>query len=147
MSNAANAALVEPWKDLWNGDLGLTEKIIAEDFVAHAAPLTGTGPDQIRGREGLNGWVSGIHAVLPDLTFVIDVGPITDGDYLVVRWRARGTYRGGFPGASPEAIGQEISFTGTDTLRVAAGKLAEYWANADSLLFYQQLGVREVPAR
>ena len=142
----SNAALAEPWKDLWNGDLGLTEKIIAEDFVAHAAPLTGTGPDQIRGREGLNGWVSGIHAVLPDLTFVIDVGPITDGDYLVVRWRARGTYRGGFPGASPEAIGQEISFTGTDTLRVAAGKLAEYWANADSLLFVQQLGVRELPA-
>jgi predicted ester cyclase len=147
MSNAANAALVEPWKDLWNGDLGLTEKIIAEDFVAHAAPLTGTGPDQIRGREGLNGWVSGIHAILPDLTFVIDVGPITDGDYLVVRWKARGTYRGGFPGASPEAIGQEVTFTGTDTLRVADGKLAEYWANADSLLFYQQLGVREVPAR
>jgi predicted ester cyclase len=147
MSKAANATLVEPWKDLWNGDLGLTEKIIAEDFVAHAAPLTGTGPDQIRGREGLNGWVSGIHAILPDLTFVIDVGPIADGDYLVVRWRARGTYRGGFPGASPEAIGQEVSFTGTDTLRVADGKLAEYWANADSLLFYQQLGVREVPAR
>jgi hypothetical protein len=24
--------------------------------------------------------------------------------------------------------------------------LAEYWANADSLLFIQQLGVREVPA-
>jgi len=24
--------------------------------------------------------------------------------------------------------------------------LAEYWANADSLLFFQQLGVREVPA-
>jgi hypothetical protein len=23
---------------------------------------------------------------------------------------------------------------------------AEYWANADSLLFVQQLGVREVPA-
>jgi hypothetical protein len=34
MSNAANAALAEPWKDLWNGDLSLTEKIIAEDFVA-----------------------------------------------------------------------------------------------------------------
>jgi hypothetical protein len=51
MSNAANAALAEPWKDLWNGELSLTEKIIAE-----------------------------------------------------------------------------------------------YWANADSLLFFQQLGVREVPA-
>lgn len=50
------------------------------------------------------------------------------------------------PGASPDAVGREVTFTGTDTLRIAGGKLAEYWANADSLLFIQQLGVREVPA-
>ena len=127
-------------------NLSLTEKIIAEDFVAHAAPLTGTGTDQIRGREALNGWVSGIHAVLADLAFAIEVGPITDEEHMVVRWKARGTYRGGFPGASPEAAGREVTFTGTDTLRIADGMLAEYWANADSLLFFQQLGVREVPA-
>src|SRR6266513_2486916 len=71
MSSTANAALAEPWKDLWNGNLSLTEKIIAEDFVAHAAPLTGTGTDQVHGREALNGWVSGIHAVLADLAFAI----------------------------------------------------------------------------
>jgi len=41
---------------------------------------------------------------------------------------------------------KEVTFTGTDTLRIADGKLAEYWANADSLLFFQQLGVREVAA-
>jgi hypothetical protein len=52
---------------------------------------------------------------------------------------------GGLPGASPDAVGREITFTGTDTLRIADGKLAEYWANADSLLFFQQLGIREVP--
>ena len=147
MSSTANAALAEPWKDLWNGNLGLTEKkIIAGDFVAHAAPLTGTGTDQVHGREALNGWVSGIHAVLADLAFAIEVGPITDEEYMVVRWKARGTYRGGFPGAPPEAAGREVTFTGTDTLRIAGGMLAEYWANADSLLFFQQLGVREVPA-
>ena len=106
MPNAANAALAEPWKDLWNGDLSLTDKIIAEDFVAHAAPLTGTGSDQIRGRQALNGWVSGIHAILPDLAFVIEVGPITDDEHMVVRWKARGTYRGGFPGAPAEAAGR-----------------------------------------
>jgi len=146
MSNAASAALASPWKDLWNGDLGIADQIIAADFVAHAAPVTGTGPDQIRGREALKGWISGIHAVLPDLAFVIEVGPITDDEHLVVRWKAHGTYRGGFPGALAEAIGRHVSFTGTDILRVAGGKLAEYWANTDSLLFFQQLGVREVPA-
>jgi predicted ester cyclase len=147
MSDSANAALAGPWKDLWNGDLAVTGTIIAEDFTAHAAPITGTGPDQIHGRDALNAWVSGIHAILPDLNFVIDVGPITDQEHLVVRWKAKGTYSGGFPGAAPEAIGRTITFTGTDTLRIADGKLAEYWANADSLLFFQQLGVREVPAQ
>jgi len=147
MSNAANAALAEPWKDLWNGDLSLTDKVIAEDFVAHAAPLTGTGSDQIHGRQALNAWVSGIHAILSDLAFVIEVGPITDDEHMVVRWKARGTYRGGFPGAPAEAADREITFTGTDTLRIADGKLAEYWANADSLLFFQQLGIREIPAQ
>jgi predicted ester cyclase len=146
MSNAANAALASPWKDLWNGDLRVADQIIASDFVAHAAPLTGTGPDEIRGREALKGWISGIHAIVPDVTFVIEVGPITDDEYLVVRWKARGTYAGGFPGAPPEAAGRDLTFTGTDILRIADGKLAEYWANADSLLFFQQLGVREVPA-
>jgi hypothetical protein len=68
MDNASNAALAEPWKELWNGDLALTDRIIAEDFVAHAAPITGTGSDLIRGREALNGWVSGIRAILPDLS-------------------------------------------------------------------------------
>jgi predicted ester cyclase len=146
MSNASNAALTGPWQDLWNGDLSVTDKIIAEDFVAHAAPITGSGPDRVRGREALNAWVSGIRAILPDLSFVLDVGPITDDEHLVVRWKARGTYRSGFPGASSEAVGREVAFTGTDTLRIADGMLAEYWANADSLLFVQQLGVREVPA-
>ena len=147
MSNAAIAALASPWKDLWNGDLGITGQMVAEDFVAHFAPLTGTGGNGLRGREALNGMVSGIRAILPDLNFVIEVGPIADDEYLVVRWKARGTYGGGFPGASPDAIGRTITFTGTDTLRIADGKLAEYWLNADSLLFSQQLGVRQVPVR
>jgi hypothetical protein len=34
----------------------------------------------------------------------------------------------------------------SSTANAALGMLAEYWANADSLLFFQQLGVQEVPA-
>jgi predicted ester cyclase len=146
MSNAANAALAGPWKDLWNGDLDVSKQIIAADFVAHAAPLTGTGTSEMHGRDALNGWVTGIHAVVHDLTFAIEVGPITDDEHLIVRWRAQGTYGGGFPGAPTEATGRHVSFTGTDILRIADGKLAEYWANTDSLQFFQQLGIREVPA-
>jgi hypothetical protein len=145
--NAAtlNAELAEPWRQLWNGDVSITDRIIAEDFVAHAAPITGVGEGEIHGRDALNQWVSGINTLLPDLNFEITVGPIATDDYLVVRWKAQGTYGGGFPGGSDDAVGSIITFTGTDTLRVVGGMLAEYWANADSLLFVQQLGVREVP--
>jgi hypothetical protein len=62
-------------------------------------------------------------------------------------WNGDLSLTGGFPGAAPDAVGRHVTFTGTDTLRIADGKLAEYWANADSLLFFQQLGVREVPAQ
>ena len=140
-----HAKLAERWRQLWNGDLSITDKIIAEDFVAHAAPITGVGEGEIHGRDALNQWVGGINTLLSDLNFEITVGPIATDDYLVVRGKAQGTYSGGFPGASDEAVGSVITFTGTDTLRVIDGMLAEYWANADSLLFVQQLGVKEVP--
>src|SRR5260370_3942744 len=93
VSNAASAALATQWKDLWNGDLGTADKIIAEDFLAHAAPLTGTGPDEIRVREARKGWISGIHPILTDLTFPIDIGPIPDHEHLVVPCRSDATYR------------------------------------------------------
>lgn len=132
--------LALPWRDLWDGDLAIADRIIAHNFVAHAAPLSGTGSDTITGIPALKGWIEGIHAVVGDLRFTIELGPFIDGDYLVVRWRARGRYKGGFPGAKA-AIGTPVNFTGTDTLRVESGRLAEYWANADSLLFVQQLEI------
>jgi predicted SnoaL-like aldol condensation-catalyzing enzyme len=30
------------------------------------------------------------------------------------------------------AVGRKVTFTGTDTLRIVDGKIAEYWANADT---------------
>jgi predicted ester cyclase len=145
MSATANAALARPWNDLWDGDLSIADDVIAEDFVAHAAPLTGVGPDEVRGREALKQWIGGIHSVLRDLKFTVQVGPIADDDHFVARWIAHGTYGGGFPGLPEDAAGKKITFTGTDILRVVDGKLVEYWANADSLLFMQQLGVSTVP--
>lgn len=70
--------------------------------------------------------------------------PIATDEYPVVRRQVRGIHRGGFPGAPEEAIGDEVAFTGTGTLRVADGRSAD-WANADSLLLVRQLAIRELP--
>ncbi len=145
MTDTRNAAFAEPWRQLWNGDLAQLDAIVAENFVAHAALMGGTGEGTLRGRAALGQWIGGLHAVMTGLVFSIEVGPVTDADHLVVRWRARGTYRGGLPGASDAAIGREVDFTGTDILRVADGRIAEYWVNSDTLLLMQQLGIRAVP--
>ena len=144
MTDISNAALAEPWRQLWNGNLAQLDAIVAEDFVAHAALMGGTGDDMLRGRAALGQWIGGMHAVMAGLVFNVEVGPITNADHLVVRWRARGTYRGGLPGASDAAIGREVNFTGTDVLRVADGLLTEYWVNSDTLLLMQQLGIQTV---
>jgi len=142
----AITALAEPWRQLWNGDITLTDQIIHPDWVAHAAPITGGAAGDMRGRRTLDTWVTGINTLFPDLDFSFDVGPITDGTFLVVRWKAQGTYAGGFPTAAADAVGRRMTFYGTDTLRVQDGMLIEYWANADSLWLIQQLGVDRVPA-
>jgi hypothetical protein len=49
MSTVTSSQLANPRKDLWNGDLTITPKIISQEFVAHAAPLTGSGAGEIHG--------------------------------------------------------------------------------------------------
>jgi hypothetical protein len=48
-------------------------------------------------------------------------------------------------GSSPDAVGRTVAITGTDIVRIEDGKFAEYWLNADTLFFMQQIGVKEVP--
>ena len=120
------STIAKAWEDIWNGDLSLVDGTVAEDFTSHAAPLLGGPPQDSVGRANLHTWVSGAHEALPGLKFTVQLGPIAEGDLVVLRWHATA-------GA--------ISFYGTDILRLEDGLIAEYWANADSLWVAQQLGV------
>lgn len=147
MTSSQNATLSTAWADLWSGNLSLADDLVAADFVIHVAPMPWVDGGEMRGREALKGWISGgLRSLFPDMRFSIDAGPIADEHYMVARWKVEGTYRGGFPGSSPDAIGRVITFTGTDIVRVVDGKFVEYWLNVDSLYMLQQLRVREVPA-
>ena len=134
--------LAESWRRLWNGDLALLDAIVAQDITVHASLLGGSGDDTLRGRAALGRSIGDTHAVIDGLAFTYEVGPIEGRDHVVVRWRARGTYRGGLPGIADAAGGREVDFTGTDILRVAGGLLAEYWVNSDTLRLAQQLGAQ-----
>ena len=127
--------------ELWTGNLALAADIISPDFVGNYVPMMGGGPAQMQGPQDLNQWIQGIHGIMPDLTFTTDLGPFSEADMLIGRWKAQGTYRGGMPGAPSSTIGRRIEFTGTDSLRIVNGKIAQWWGNSDSLYMMQQLGV------
>jgi predicted ester cyclase len=134
------SGLVESWLKLWNGDYSEAEALISSDFVIHAAMLDGGDGSGAGGPQGLVGWVGQTRAALPDLDFTVEVGPVVEDDHLALRWSARGTYAGGFPGAAA-AAGTKVAFTGTDLLRVQHGQLAEYWVNSDMHVLLAQLQV------
>jgi predicted ester cyclase len=132
--------VVAGWLKLWNGDYTDVERLIDPGFRVHAAMLDGGDGSAVTGPEGLVGWITLTRAVMPDLHFAIQVGPIEQGEHFVVRWIAEASYAGGFPGASAP-VGANIAFTGTDILRVHGGLIAEYWVNSDMHVLLQQLQV------
>ncbi|GAC1682861.1 MAG: hypothetical protein PVS3B1_23580 [Ktedonobacteraceae bacterium] len=140
MSSLMNKALWKPWAELWNGNLSLADEIIAPNFVAHFAAV-GTSPAEVRGPAGLKQWIGGAMGAFSDYSFTTSVGPLADEDKVAGRWIFRATYRGGMPGASPDAVGKHVEYAGMDMFRVEAGKIVEYWLCADILQLLQQVGM------
>ena len=68
---------------------------------------------------------------------------IAQNDKVVVRVTNRGTHKGEFYGMPP--TGKEIKFTVTSIVRYVDGKAAEMWADFDSLVLDQQLGMELKP--
>jgi predicted ester cyclase len=143
-ASVSHQALFDQWLAFWNGDLDLAKSIIAPDFALHATLLDGRPDAAIAGPAGLAGWVAQSHSFFGDLRFTVQVGPIMDGDFAVVRWVAESRYRGGIPGAYA-AIGTSLRFTGTDILRIEGGKVKDYWLNADTGDLLMQLKVGQPP--
>ncbi|SCG77969.1 ester cyclase [Micromonospora rifamycinica] len=137
----AQERVVRAWVQLWNGDYALAGRIVSPDVRVRAALLDGGDGSAVRGPAGMVDLIGQIRGAFPDLRFTVEVGPIVDGDHVVVRWVADGTYGGGFPGATA-APGTTVRFTGTDILRVRHGLITDYWLNADTLLLTTQLGVK-----
>ena len=120
--------IVARWLALWNGDLAALDPLVAADVVTHAVLIGQVAEAPLVGRDALGGWIARTHAAMPALRFAIQVGPLIDGDQIALRWRVAGDH-----GAA------RISFTGTDILRIADGRIAEYWLNSDTGLMLAQM--------
>jgi steroid delta-isomerase-like uncharacterized protein len=140
MSTEDNKALVQRFfEEVFNEkQLDRADEFVAPDYLDHGA-VPGQGP----GLEGAKQqrWamyfaaITDLHATIDDL--------VAEGDKVVVRYTAEGTQQGELPGIPP--TGKRFRTSGISVYRLAEGKLAEQWEQADMLGLMQQLGVIPAP--
>lgn len=114
-------------------NVGTVDELYATDYVGHDPAGFKAG-----GVDHLKKFMKGIYASFPDFQLDID-DLIAEGDKVVKRWTVRCTHQGEFMGVPP--TGKAITFSGTDTYRIAGGKLAENWSTGDWLSMLQQLDI------
>lgn len=115
-------ALWERWVALRNGCFTQVEEIISPVLALHV-PGGPIRPVPAGGRRSLVCWLSAVRATVPPGRFVVQVGPIINGDLIAGRWALAAD--DGLPGGTG-------AYTGTDILRVADGQVLELWINHDA---------------
>ena len=130
----ANKAVAQRWtEEIWNkGDLAALNELVGTDIVFHM----GSDPD-LRGHAGLKEFAGALRSAFPDGHFTNDE-TIAERDKVVQRWTMTGTHKGDWLGVA--ATGKRTSTTGTTTLRIAGGKVAEGWEHFDALGWLKQVG-------
>jgi predicted ester cyclase len=89
------------------------------------------------GREGLAALVSTWQIAFPDMRETCE-DLIAEGDKVIGRFTLRRTQSGEFMGVPP--TGRSVTMSGIDIVRVAGGKIVEFWYGEHLLELTQQLG-------
>ena len=137
MTPEQNKAIVlEFLEQAWaERDLEATyERFVTPDQVAHLAGY----PEPFRSREASLEWARTYQAAFGDQELTIEAA-VAEGDLVVVRFRTEQTHRGPYLGVAP--LGNRVSMTVLQMLRLEDGKIAEVWFTFDPLNVMQQLGV------
>ncbi len=115
-------------------NLDVVDELVAEDFVYHNPSLP--VPD-IPGPIAFKAILTGLLKAFPDLRVTND-DLIAEGDRVVNRATFSGTHKGDFLGVP--ATGKSVTWSAIVIIRIAGGKIAEEWINADFLSLMRQLG-------
>ena len=118
-----NAAIARRWHEdvITNHDLTVLDEILAPDAPLDSATFTDNpGP-----RAVLGALLSGF----PDVQHTVEA-VITEGDLVVIRYRATGTHAGEFQGYAP--TGKPVTWTGINIYRIECGRIAEIWSEVDA---------------
>jgi len=137
MSPEENKAIVRRYQQAYStNNLDDLDELVADDLITHAL-MPGMPPGLEGGKQ--------IHrmtvAALPDMHVAIE-DLLAEGDKVVMRFTATGTFKNEFIGLPP--TGKLITFTGISIFRLAGGKIVEHWGQEDELGLMRQLGA--IPA-
>ena len=142
MSAEDNRVIVQRWiEEIWNkGNLAVADEIVAANFANYDP----AGPMLEPGRSGLKKQVALYRTAFPDLQVTIE-DIVSEGNKVVIRWKAHGTHRGDLMGIP--ATGREATLMGISINKIVNGKIVEHRTNWDVLGLMQQLGVMRPLAR
>jgi predicted ester cyclase len=118
------------------GDVDRTAEFIAPDYVEvyrnvrHALGIAGA-------REH----VLGVRRTYPDLSLTVEQ-QIAEGEWVVIRYTARGTHLGPWRGMKP--TGRTVEITGVNVDRVVGGRIVEHGGSADLLEAMLEIGAVQV---
>jgi steroid delta-isomerase-like uncharacterized protein len=128
--------LVLQWFEMCRtGDAARLGELATETFAGH-------GPGGATDRAGFLAWLRWYPTAFADQRTVVE-DVVESGDRVVVRYTTRSTYRGGF--LDLPARDQPVRVSGILIFRVAGGRVAETWFEANDLEVAQQLGGRVTP--
>lgn len=104
---------------------------------------TDTQPHPVRGRDAARQAMQMYLTAFPDLHFDIEQ-MLASGNYVVTRWRARGTQHGELMGIAPTH--RRIEVRGCTVTELRNGKSAHVWVYWDTGHLLRQLGVLPSPS-
>lgn len=126
------------FEELDEGNLGVIEDLVAEDYVDHdPPPFPGLAP----GRAGLKQAAEMFWRATPGRHVIED--QLAEGDKVATRLRGIGKHEGEMAGIP--ASGNDLDVKAVAVYRIEDGKIAEHWSAVDSATLLQQLGVIELP--
>lgn len=132
--------ILRRWIEVWSeGNVDAVDEFVTDTYVRHDP-----NAPEVRGPEAEKQLMAMYLSALPDLRFAIE-DIVAEGDKAVLRWTCHGTHKGELLGIPP--TDKQVAFSGTDTFRLAEGKIDEQWVNMDALGMMRQLGAIPEPGQ
>jgi steroid delta-isomerase-like uncharacterized protein len=108
-------------------------------FAADGTYCDPTSGGRLRG-EALKGYMAGLWAAFPDLSFEIASIGVAGENLVAAQWVMHGTNTGSMMGLPP--TGKSVTVSGADFIRVAGGKIQTVDGYFDSRAVPEQLGLQ-----